>query len=78
MTNDPDRGLTLRELVLEIREDVRGLRTETKVELATLDTRVEKLETSGLILRGAWMTLGVLISVVAGGAGLALGLFTVL
>lgn len=78
MTNDPDRGLTLRELVLEIRDDVRALRDDTRVSLAQHDTRIEKLENSGLVLRGAWMTLGLMASIVAGGAGLVLGVYSVI
>jgi len=65
-------GLSLRELVLEVRDDVKDLKENSvsKAAFVVQDQRIHDLEESKLILRGAWLSLGVAVSVVAGLAGL--------
>lgn len=74
----PERGLSLRELVLDIRGDVKELRQEVKQELDGHHVRINLLENHTLILRGAWMSIGVTASVVAGTAGLLIGIYAIL
>ena len=74
----PDRGLTLRELVLEIRGDVKELRAEVSHEITIHDERINLLENHTLILRGAWISMGVFASVVTGMVGLMVGLYSVI
>lgn len=75
MENESGVGLSLRELVLEVREDVKDIKVNyvSKADLTTQVIRIDGLEDSKLILRGAWLSVGVLCSVVAGTAGLVIG-----
>lgn len=54
------------------------LRLEAKVDTVLEDheERIRAVERSGIILRGAWLTLGVVTSVAAGSAGLIIGVLT--
>lgn len=65
-------GLTLRELVLEIREDVKDIKDNyaEKEEVEELDKRVTVLESIGFRLSGAWTMLGILAATCVGIAGL--------
>lgn len=55
-----------------------ALRLEVKVDkvLEDHEQRLRVVENTGIILRGAWVTLGVVASIVAGSAGLILGVLT--
>lgn len=72
------RGLSLRELVLEVRADVKSLRLEMERDLVRMDARVSTLESSNIALRGAWATLGILAATVSGVVGLTLGVYAAL
>ena len=75
---DDGRGLSLRELVLEVRADVKSLHLETKGELVLMDARLSSLESGNIALRGAWATLGIMAATISGATGLALGVYAVL
>lgn len=76
--------LSNRDLILEIREDVRGLREwsvktdqiiGTAVQIQADDhIRLDRLDSSRLQVRGAWAAITLMVASTAGLAGLALGL----
>jgi hypothetical protein len=55
-----------------------ALRLEAKVDIVLADheERLRVVEKGGIILRGIWMTLGVICGVIAGTAGLVMGALT--
>lgn len=69
----------MREAVMEIRRDVKdlALTTATKAEVGALDGRVRKIENSGLRLAGGRAAVVMVISGLAGFAGLVLGSLSV-
>ena len=67
MDEDETKGLTLRELVLELRVDIKTLSNDTNVRLLLL-------ERAGFRLRGAWSAIIIGSSALAGAAGLTIGL----
>jgi hypothetical protein len=73
-----DNFLTMRDVVLEIRADVKDLKATaaSKTDIEDHETRIRGLEQAGFRLSGAWSTVGVLGGVLAGIAGLALGLLS--
>lgn len=70
-TDNPTEGLTLRELVLEVRTDVKELRADA-------DRRLTVLEANGFRVQGAWTTISVGAAVLMGSAGLVLGVISAL
>ncbi len=52
-----------------------ALRIEAKMDrvLEDHEERLRVVERSGIVLRGVWVTMGVITSVVAGSAGLIIG-----
>lgn len=78
-----------RDLVLEIRDDVKRLAASldridregslgTRAELSDHDARLNKLEGAGTFLRGAWTGVTSITALLAGSAGLAIGLAKIL
>lgn len=76
--------LTMRDAVMEIRDDVKGLAAHidridregsigTKQDLDDHENRIRVLEGGSSRLAGAWATAGIAASVLAGLAGLAVG-----
>jgi hypothetical protein len=72
--------LTNRDLILEIREDVRVLRdgfvrAEAILSTAEKDNvRLDALEAMNLRVKGAWAAVSILVAVATGVSGLAIGL----
>lgn len=53
--------------------ELKGSVTPTLAQVADHEKRIRSLESSGMRLSGAWTTLGIVASALAGFAGLALG-----
>lgn len=75
--------ITDRELFLEVREDVKDLRLsvvriESKLEIyGDHEGRLRLLERTGFKVQGAWASIGLLAALVAGIAGLAIGVLSI-
>lgn len=82
MADTPANGtepfLTVREMVSEIRQELKEMRAEVAQRAVTDDheERIRGLETATHTLRGVWLTLGVAASLIAGAAGLVLGVIS--
>lgn len=87
--NGTEPFLSMRDAVMEIRKDVKDLtkvieRVDregsigTKQELNDHETRIRELETTGFRARGAFATLGIAASFLAGLAGLGVGVAAII
>ncbi len=69
--------LTAMDVVLRLEKKMDDGFAEIKQELGGVlkdhEERIRVVEKSGIVLRGVWVTLGVITSVVAGSAGLIIG-----